>query len=108
MTKPEALGFSSERLRKLDAFLAAKYVEPGLMPCAQVQIVRKGQLVHQTVLGHADRERGLKAAEDTVYRIYSMTKPITSLAFMMLVEEGAVALDDPVARFIPEWKALGV
>ena len=108
MTKPEALGFSSDRLRKLDAFLAAKYVEPGLMPCAQVQIVRKGELVHQTVLGHADRERGLKAAEDTVYRIYSMTKPITSLAFMMLVEEGAVALDDPVSRFIPEWKALGV
>lgn len=108
MTSPEALGFSSDRLRKLDRFLAAKYVEPGRMPCAQVQIVRGGELVHQTVLGHADLERKTPAAEDTVYRIYSMTKPITSLAFMMLVEEGLVALDDPVTRFLPEWEGLGV
>ncbi|MCI3131891.1 serine hydrolase domain-containing protein [Phenylobacterium aquaticum] len=108
MTTPEALGFSSDRLRKLDRFLAAKYVEAGRLPCAQVQITRGGELVHQTVLGHADLERKTPAAEDTLFRIYSMTKPITSLAFMMLVEEGLVALDDPVSRFIPEWKALGV
>ena len=108
MTKPEALGFSSARLRRIDAFLNAKYIETGRLPCAQVQIVRRGELVHETVLGLADVERKAKAESDTVYRIYSMTKPVTSLAFMMLVEEGLVALDDPVSRFIPEWKGLGV
>ena len=108
MTRPEKFGFSSERLGKLDRFLAGRYVEPGRIPCAQVQVVRRGELVHETLLGQADRERGKAVATDTVFRIYSMTKPITSLAFMMLVEEGLVALDDPVTRFIPEWKHLGV
>ncbi|CAN5521925.1 serine hydrolase domain-containing protein [soil metagenome] len=108
MTRPEKLGFSSERLGKLDRFLATRYIEPGRIPCAQVQISRRGELVHETLLGQADRERGKALATDTVFRIYSMTKPITSVAFMMLVEEGLVALDDPVSRFIPEWKNLGV
>ncbi|MDO8380041.1 serine hydrolase [Phenylobacterium sp.] len=108
MTRPEKFGFSSERLGKLDRFLAGRYVEPGRIPCAQVQIVRRGELVHETLLGQADLERGRAVATDTLFRIYSMTKPITSLAFMMLVEEGLVALDDPVTRFIPEWKHLGV
>ena len=108
MTKPKALGFSKDRLKTLDAFLDRKYIEPGKLPGLQVQITRRGELVHETVQGLADRERGKKAERDTLYRIYSMTKPITSVAFMMLVEEGLVALDDPVARFIPEWKDLGV
>lgn len=108
MTRPEKLGFSSERLGKLDRFLATRYIEPGRIPCAQVQISRRGELVHETLLGQADRERGKAIVTDTLFRIYSMTKPITSLAFMMLVEEGLVALDDPVSRFIPEWKNLGV
>ena len=108
MTKPEVHGFSSARLATLDRFLAEKYVDAGRMAGVQLQITRRGELVHQTVLGMADRERGLKAAEDSVYRIYSMTKPFTSVAFMMLVEEGLVALDDPVTRFIPEWKGLSV
>ncbi|UTP40119.1 beta-lactamase family protein [Phenylobacterium sp. LH3H17] len=108
MTRPEKLGFSSERLAKLDRFLETRYIETGRLPGAQVQIVRRGELVHEAVLGLADRERGKPVATDTVFRIYSMTKPITSIAFMMLVEEGLVALDDPVAKFIPEWKNLGV
>ncbi|MES2897224.1 MAG: serine hydrolase domain-containing protein [Pseudomonadota bacterium] len=108
MTRPEKLGFSSERLAKLDRFLQTRYIETGRLPGAQVQIVRRGELVHEAVLGLADRERGKPVATDTVFRIYSMTKPITSIAFMMLVEEGLVALDDPVAKFIPEWKNLGV
>jgi CubicO group peptidase (beta-lactamase class C family) len=108
MTKPKALGFSKDRLKTLDAFLDRKYIEPGKLPGLQAQITRRGELVHETVQGLADRKRGKKAERDTLYRIYSMTKPITSVAFMMLVEEGLVALDDPVARFIPEWKNLGV
>jgi len=108
MTRPEKLGFSSERLAKLDRFLQTRYIDSGRLPGAQVQISRRGELVHEGLVGLADRERGKPIATDTLFRIYSMTKPITSIAFMMLVEEGLVALDDPVAKFIPEWKNLGV
>jgi CubicO group peptidase (beta-lactamase class C family) len=71
-------------------------------------VSRKGEVAHRSVQGFADVERGAKLAEDTVFRIYSMTKPVTSVALMQLVEEGAVALDEPVHRHIPEWKSLGV
>jgi CubicO group peptidase (beta-lactamase class C family) len=101
-------GFSRERLACIDRFLAEKYIATGKLPCAQVQVLRKGEVVHEAIMGQADRERQVALTRDAVYRIYSMTKPITSLAFMMLVEEGKVALDDPVTRFIPEWKNLGV
>jgi CubicO group peptidase (beta-lactamase class C family) len=108
MGKAKQHGFSKERLQRIDRFLDEKYVAPGRMPCAQFLLARDGEVVHQTLLGHQDPERGVKLAEDTVYRIYSMTKPITSVALMQLVEEGAVALDDPVERHIPEWRGLGV
>jgi CubicO group peptidase (beta-lactamase class C family) len=107
-TKPEALGMSSERLARIDRFLDEQYVTPGKLPCALLQVARDGQLVHQTVLGRASLETGAPLAEDSIVRIYSMTKPITSVAFMMLVEEGLVALDDPVHRFIPAWRELEV
>ncbi len=106
--KPESLGMCSKRLARLDHFLQARYIAPGLLPCAQLQVARQGQLVHQSVLGLASLETGAAMTEDSIVRIYSMTKPITSVAFMMLVEEGLVALDDPVHRFIPAWRDLGV
>ena len=106
--KPESMGLCSKRLARLDKFLADKYITPGKLPCAMVQVAREGKLVHQTVLGQAALETGAPLAEDSIVRIYSMTKPITSVAFMMLVEEGLVALDDPVHRFIPAWRELGV
>jgi len=71
-------------------------------------VFRRGKLVHSAAQGFADIERGVPVKDDTIFRIYSMTKPITSIAFMMLVEEGRVALDEPVHRYIPEWKNLGV
>ncbi|WP_439815005.1 serine hydrolase domain-containing protein [Zavarzinia sp. CC-PAN008] len=108
MSEPEVAGFSRERLNRLDRFLNDRYVAPGLLPCTQVLIWRGEDLVHQSVQGLADRERGKALQEDAIFRIYSMTKPITSVAFMMLVEEGLVALDDPVAKVIPEWADLGV
>jgi len=98
----------SKRLARLDRLLAERYVTPGKLPCALLQVTREGQLVHQAVLGNASIETGAPLAEDSIVRIYSMTKPITSVAFMMLVEEGLVALDDPVHRFIPTWRDLGV
>jgi CubicO group peptidase (beta-lactamase class C family) len=105
---PESLGFCAERLARIDRFLAERYVEPGLLPCALLQVARDGKLVHQSVLGQASLERRQPLAEDTIFRIYSMTKPITSVAFMMLVEEGKVAIDDPVHRWIPAWRELAV
>ncbi|ATQ41488.1 serine hydrolase domain-containing protein [Caulobacter mirabilis] len=108
MTKPESIGLSSERLAKIEAFLDERYVKPGKLPCAQVQVWRRGKLAYDVTLGLADRERNRALESDALFRIYSMTKPITSVAFMMLVEEGLVALDDPVAKFIPEWANLGV
>jgi len=105
---PEAAGLSSARLARLDRHLAERYIDPGRLPGALTLVHRRGRTVHLSVQGLADRERGKALAEDTLFRIYSMTKPLTSIAFMMLLEEGAVALDDPVSRFIPEWKDLGV
>lgn len=108
MTSAETQGFSAERLRRIDGFLRDRYVAAGRIPCAQLLVARRGVIVHQSVLGQRDPERGAPLAEDTVFRIYSMTKPVTSVALMSLVEEGRIALDDPVARHIPEWANLGV
>ncbi len=105
---PESVGMSGERLARIDRFLVERYVGAGKLPGAQLLVARDGRVVHQTLLGHADLEAGRPLREDAIVRIYSMTKPITSVAFMMLVEEGKVALDDPVHRFIPSWRNLGV
>jgi CubicO group peptidase (beta-lactamase class C family) len=85
-----------------------QYVETGKLPGALVSIARRDETVHTAVVGLADRERNTLLREDTIFRIYSMTKPLTSVAFMMLVEEGLVGLDDPVHRYIPSWRDLGV
>jgi CubicO group peptidase (beta-lactamase class C family) len=105
---PESLGFSSTRLKNIDRHLQRRYLDTGKLPCAHMLVARRGEIVYQTILGSMDVERKRAASEDTIYRVYSMTKPITSIAFMMLVEEGLVSLDDPVERYIPEWRNLGV
>jgi CubicO group peptidase (beta-lactamase class C family) len=96
------------RVARIDDHFQGKYIDTGLLPGTLTLVHRRGELVHLGVRGFADRERGTPLAEDTIFRIYSMTKPVTSVAFMMLVEEGKVALDDPVHKFIPEWKTLRV
>ena len=103
-----ASGFSTDRLARIDRFLADKYVTPGRMAGAQFLLARDGETVHEVVVGNRDVERGTKLTSDTVFRIYSMTKPVTSVALMTLVEEGLIALDDPVAKHIPAWKNLAV
>lgn len=108
MSKAKSAGFSPERLQRIDRFLTDRYLAPGKLPGALVQIHRGGETVHTSVLGHADVANQVPLREDQIVRIYSMTKPITSVAFMMLVEEGKVSLDDPVHRFIPSWKGMGV
>ena len=104
----DTLGFCPNRLARLDAHLAEKYIATRRLPCTLSLVARHGEIAHLGVQGLADVERGLPAREDTIFRIYSMTKPITSVALMMLVEQGKIALDDPVANYIPEWKNLGV
>jgi len=108
MGKAKQHGFSKARLERLDRFLAERYVDAGRYPCAQFLLARGGEVVHQTVLGQQDPERGVALAEDTVFRLYSMTKPVTCVALLTLVEEGLIALDDPVSKHIPEWADLGV
>ena len=106
--RPESVGLSSKRLAYIDSFIQKKYLDTGCMPGALTMVWRKGEVAHFSALGMADVERKTKLAEDTIFRIYSMTKPITSVAIMMLVEQGLISLDDPVHKFIPEWKDLGV
>jgi CubicO group peptidase (beta-lactamase class C family) len=105
---PESIGLSSERLKKIDRFLEREYIASGRLRGAQVLVARRGEVAHFSSLGLMDAERGRPMRDDTLFRIYSMTKPLTSVAFMTLLEEGLVALDDPVERYIPAWSDLGV
>jgi len=95
-------------LDRVEAHLRRRYVETGRLPGTQLVVYRRGKMVHRGLQGFADVERKIAVKDDTIYRLYSMTKPLTSVAFMMLVEEGRVALDEPVHEYIPEWKDLGV
>src|SRR5215470_16624541 len=105
---PESAGMSKAALERLEAHLKHSYIDAGRFPGTQLLIYRRGKVVHSTVQGYADLERKVPVRDDTIFRVYSMTKPITSVAFMMLVEEGRVAIDEPVAKYIPEWKNLSV
>ncbi|TMJ52719.1 MAG: beta-lactamase family protein [Alphaproteobacteria bacterium] len=105
---PESAGMSKAALDRLERHLKSRYVDAGRFSGTQLMVYRRGNIVHSAVQGFADLERKVPLKDDTIFRIYSMTKPITSVAFMMLVEEGRVALDEPVHRYIPEWKNLGV
>ncbi len=102
-----SLGFAPDRLARIDAFLAEEYVASRRVPGAQLLIARDGQVVHFASIGRA-RADGTPVQADTIFRIASMTKPVTSLAFMMLVEEARVALDTPVADIVPELAGAGV
>lgn len=101
-----AQGFSLSRLNRIPEFLAARYVNTGLLPHAATLVSRHGEVVHDSQIGEARSGEALKS--DAIYRIASMTKPITSIVFMMLVEEGKVALDDPLTKFCPEFANTGV
>ncbi len=106
--KPEAVGLSASRLARLDAVMRHRYVDSGRLPGLLTMVYRRGQLAHASMLGHMDPERGKPMREDAIFRIYSMSKPVTAVALMMLVEEGLIGLDDDVATHIPSWRNLGV
>jgi len=106
--KAESVGLSSARLARLDDVMKRRYVDTGRLPGILTMVYRRGQLAHVGMAGHMDIERGKPMREDAIFRIYSMSKPITAVALMMLVEEGVLGLDDDVATYIPSWKDLGV
>jgi CubicO group peptidase (beta-lactamase class C family) len=105
---PISAGFDAERLRNFDRFLAEQYVGPGLLPCAQLLVARDGAPVHFTSQGVHRALSEAPLREDAIFRVASMTKPVTSLAFMMLVEEGKASLDMPVHAVVPELERVGV
>ena len=100
-------GLDSERLKRVDAHFAG-YVADGRLPGWLLTINRHGRLAHVARCGSRDLEAGLPVTDDTVWRIYSMTKPVTSVAAMMLYEEGRLALTDPVSAFIPAFQDVRV
>ncbi len=98
---PEDVGMSSERLERIGEVVGA-HVKSGAVPGAVAMIAREGKVVYTDAWGMADKEEGDAMKPDTIFRIYSMSKPITSVALMMLFEEGKFQLQDPVGKYIPE------
>ena len=96
------VGFDPVRLARLDRHFA-HYVDDGRLAGYLVAVARHGKLAHLTTYGHRDREAGLPVEADTLWRMYSMTKPVTSVAALMLYEEGALELKDPIHRYLPAW-----
>jgi CubicO group peptidase (beta-lactamase class C family) len=101
-------GFAPDRLARVSQAIKAHYVERGLLPGALTLVWRKGEVAHLGMSGVSDIERNTAMREDAIFRIYSMTKPITSVALLMLLEEGKVALDDVVHRYIPGFEHLRI
>ncbi|MCZ2110846.1 MAG: beta-lactamase family protein [Dehalococcoidia bacterium] len=105
---PTIAGMSAERLGRIDSYLDERYLQTERFAGTLTLVWRKGEVAHCSAQGLMDAERAKPMTEDTIFRIYSMSKPITSVALMMLYEEGAFQLDDPVHKFIPSWERLGV
>ncbi|MGY1579296.1 serine hydrolase domain-containing protein [Streptomyces sp. MN13] len=100
--EPDEAGLDARALGRLDRHFARE-VDAGRLPGFLVAVARGGRVAHLTAYGHRDITAGLPVEADTLWRIYSMTKPVTSVAALLLVEEGRLALDDPVARHLPEF-----
>ena len=101
------LGFDQDRLRNIDRHFR-RYVDDGLLPGWQIMVTRHGEVAHHSVHGLRDLQAGTPVEEDTLWRIYSMTKPITSVAAMSLWEEGRFQLTDEVSRWLPAFQDMRV
>jgi CubicO group peptidase (beta-lactamase class C family) len=108
IASPVSGRFDTRRLAAIDAFLQERYLDTGKLPHAQILIAQAGEIAHFSSLGPAREGEAAQIDERSLFRIASMTKPVTSVAFMMLVEEGRVALDTPVHHVLPEFKGVGV
>lgn len=107
LAKPESVGMSEERLRRIHDTMKA-HIDSHDITGAVTLVSRKGQIVHLQAHGLADVEGSKPMKTDAIFRVYSMSKPVTGVAIMMLLEEGKVRLNDPVSRFIPEFKGVKV
>jgi CubicO group peptidase (beta-lactamase class C family) len=105
---PVGAGLDERQLERITEHLQHRYIDAGRIAGCQVAVARHGQVGYFHSLGFRDLERSLPVEEDTIWRIYSMTKPITGVALMTLYERGMFQLNDPVTRFIPQWRGLKV
>jgi len=105
---PDAAGLDATRLERITEHLTTRYIEPEKIAGCQVTVARHGSIGYFRSFGMMDRERAKPMAEDTIFRLYSMTKPIAGVALMTLYERGDFQLNDPVERWIPEWRDLKV
>ncbi len=103
-----AAGLDEGRLARIGEHFRSRYLDSGKIAGAQVAVVRGGVLGYFENFGFQDRERNMAVADDAIWRLYSMTKPITGVAMMSLYEHGHFQLDDPIERWIPEWRNLTV
>jgi len=97
---PSEVGIDPTRLARIDDVLRP-YVDEGLLPFVDFLLTRRGEVVHRVLYGNADVEAGRAIEADAIHRIFSMTKPVTSVALMMLHEQGKVLLEDPVEKYLP-------
>src|SRR5262245_2455997 len=105
--KPEDVGLSSARLARIRDTLRAD-IDKGVIPGAVTLVARHGRIASLEALGFRDREAGARMMPDTIFRVASMTKPLTSVAALMLAEEGKLLIADPVSRYVPEFAGLKV
>src|SRR2546422_5685476 len=105
--RPEQVGFSPERLARITPTFKSE-VDQGRLPGAVIVVARKGKVAYFETVGFRDKAAGKPMPKDAIFRIYSMTKPLASVAAMMLVEEGKMQLTDPVAKFLPQFAKMDV
>lgn len=104
ITDPGKCNISKAKLAEMEKFFREKYIENGKLAGIQTLVARKGKIVHFKSTGYRDIENKKKIEKNTIFRIYSMTKPVTSVALMQLFEQGLFQLADPVSKFLPEFK----
>ena len=108
MELKQVSGLAPDQLLNIEGHLDRRYIQSGKLPGALTLVARHGEIAYVKAQGLMDVERNKPVRRDTVFRIYSMTKPITSIAMMQLYEQGRFLLDDPVHKYIPAWKNLRV
>src|ERR671934_2507454 len=104
---PEQVGMSAERLGRITTMLN-KEIADGKLPGAVVMVARKGKIIYSDAIGFQDKGANTPMKPDTIFRIYSMTKPLASVAAMTLVEDGVIQLTDPISKFLPAFKDMQV
>src|SRR5499426_410287 len=106
-SKPEDVGLSADRLKRV-AELVQRHIAAGSFSGAVTLVARNGRIVHHEAYGLMDLEAKKPMVRDGIFRIMSMTKPVIGVATLMMMEEGKVRLQDPISKFIPEWKDMTV